>query len=259
MNTEPRAMDTLPMPLDALAAAHGGLGDFLITSPTELNAMLRKLQDGNVLLNVNAPNGSAITATLWSIDTARDSISLNVDAADPQLQAVLDGNEAVIVGYLDSVKLQFDLQGMVLVRGAGGCALSCSMPREMFRFQRRSAYRVRPLLRNAPTATLRHPMIAEMQLSLRILDVSLSGCALFLPDDVPALDPGVLMNGVHIDLDADTHFSANLRLQHITALNAESQGTRLGCELVELARDAERALQRYVEQTQKRRRLMSLD
>lgn len=247
------------MPLDALAAAHGGLGDFRIDKPSEVISMLRKLQEGNVVLNVNAPNGSAITAMLWAIDGDRQSISLSVDSNDPQLQAVLDGNEAVIVGYLDSVKLQFDLHSMVLVRGMNSCALSCNLPREMFRFQRRSAYRVRPLLRNSPMAKLRHPMIGDMHLSLRILDVSLSGCALFLPDDVPALEPGVLMNGVHIDLDADTHFSANLRLQHITALNTESQGTRLGCELVNLARDAERALQRYIDQTQKRRRLMSLD
>ncbi len=252
-------MDTAPSPLDTLAAAHGGLDDFRITQPTEVVAMLRKLQDGNVMLNVNAPNGSAVTAMLWAIDSDRQSISLSVDADDPQLQAVLDGNEATVVGYLDSVKLQFDLQSLVLVRGANGCALSCNLPREMFRFQRRSAYRVRPLLRNAPTAQLRHPMIGEMQLALRILDVSLSGCALFLPDNVPALDPGVLMNSVHIDLDADTHFSANLRLQHISALNADMGGTRLGCEFVGLARDAERALQRYIDQTQKRRRLMSLD
>lgn len=247
------------MLLDALAATHGGLGDFRIDKPSEVLAMLRKLQDSNIVLNLNAPNGAAITAMLWSIDGDRQSISLSVDTDDPQLQAVLDGNEAVIVGYLDSVKLQFDLQSMVLVRGSKSAALSCNMPREMFRFQRRSAYRVRPLLRNAPMAKLRHPMIGDMHLSLRILDVSLSGCALFLPDDVPALDPGVLMNSVHIDLDADTHFSANLRLQHITALNAEAQGTRLGCELVNMARDAERALQRYIDQTQKRRRLMSLD
>lgn len=247
------------MPLDTLAAAHGGLGDFRIDKPSEVVSMLRKLQEGNVVLNVNAPNGSAITAMLWSIDSDRQSISLSVDHTDPQLQAVLDGNEAVIVGYLDSVKLQFDLQSMVLVRGHNSCALSCNLPREMFRFQRRSAYRVRPLLRNSPMAKLRHPMFGDMHLSLRILDVSLSGCALFLPDDVPALDPGVLMNSVHIDLDADTHFNANLRLQHITALNADAQGMRLGCELVNLARDAERALQRYIDQTQKRRRLMSLD
>ncbi len=247
------------MPLDALAAQHGGLGDFRIDKPAELVAMLRKLLDGNVTLNINAPSGAAITAMLWAIDTAKQSISLSVDGSDPQLQAVLDGDEAVVVGYLDSVKLQFDIQGLVLVHGSNGCALTSNMPREMFRFQRRSAYRVRPLLRNAPMAKLRHPMIGDMQISLRILDVSLSGCALFLPDDVPALDPGVLMNSVHVDLDADTHFSANLRLQHISALNTEVHGTRLGCEFVSLASDAERALQRYIDQTQKRRRLMSLD
>ena len=98
-----------------------------------------------------------------------------------------------------------------------------------------------------------------MQLALRVLDVSIGGCALFLPDDVPPLEPGMVMNQVQMDLDADTRFHANLRLQHVTALNPESKGVRLGCEFVNAGSDAERALQRYIDQTQKRRRLMALD
>jgi len=86
--------------------------------------------------------------------------------------------------------------------------------------------------------------------------VSIGGCALFLPDDVPALDPGVLMNGVQIDLDADTRVACGLRLQHVTSLNPESHGVRLGCEIVSPGSDGQRALQRYIDHTQKRRRLM---
>ncbi|MBI4878687.1 MAG: TIM barrel protein [Planctomycetes bacterium] len=40
---------------------------------------------------------------------------------------------------------------------------------------------------------------------------------------------------------------------------AEARGVRLGCSMLGLARDAERMLQRYIDQTQKRRRMMSLD
>ncbi len=68
-----------------------------------------------------------------------------------------------MVGYLDNVKLQFDVHDLVLVRGARASALSARCPRELFRFQRRNAFRVRPLLRSAPMARLRHPTMPDMR------------------------------------------------------------------------------------------------
>jgi c-di-GMP-binding flagellar brake protein YcgR len=50
-----------------------------------------------------------------------------------------------------------------------------------------------------------------MQLALRVLDVSIGGCALLLPADVPALEPGVTLQGVEIELDADTRFVVTCR------------------------------------------------
>ncbi|WP_372527674.1 flagellar brake protein [Piscinibacter sp.] len=252
-------MDTRPMPLETLAATHGGLHEFRLTTPTEITAMLKRLIDGNVTVVLNAPDGSSVAATLWTIDSARSIISFSANADDPQLRSLIEFDEAVVVGYLDSVKLQFDVQDLVLVHGGKASALNCAFPREMFRFQRRSGYRVRPLMRSTPVARLRHPMIPDMQLALRVLDVSIGGCALFIPDDVPPLDPGVLMNGVEIDLDADTRLHCALRLQHITSINPESRGARLGCEMLNAGSDGLRALQRYIDQTQKRRRLMALD
>ena len=110
-----------------------------------------------------------------------------------------------------------------------------------------------------PVVRLRHPMIPDMQLALRVLDVSIGGCALFLPNDVPTLDPGVLMNGVVMDLDADTRVHTGLRLQHVTSLNPESGGVRLGCEMVSPGHEGLRALQRYIDQTQKRRRMLAME
>ncbi len=252
-------MDTLPMPLDALAAAHGGLDDFRLTSPEELAVVFKTLRDGNVPLNLNTPDGRAVTVTLWAMDPVRGILSFSAEAATPQLEALVESDEAVVVGYLDSVKLQFDVDHLVLVHSGNAKALNCAYPREVFRFQRRSGYRVRPLMRSTPTARLRHPMIRDMQLSLRILDVSIGGCALFLPDNVPTMAPGVLINGVQLDLDADTRIHTGLRMHHVTSINPDSKGVRLGCEMVSPANDGVRALQRYIDQTQKRRRLMALD
>ena len=247
------------MPLDTLAQTHGGLDDFRITSPVEIKAMLRKLADSNTPLHINAPDGSALSASLWTVDSLRGAISFSASLDDPQLQHIVHCDEAVVVGYMDSVKLQFDAVDMVVVHGARESALSCAFPEVIYRFQRRGSFRVRPVLRSTPLVRFRHPEMPDMSLSLRVLDVSLGGCALFVPQDVPPLTPGVTLNGVELELDGDTHFTATMRLQHLSSLESGANGMRAGCELLRLQSDSERQLQRYIDQTQKRRRLMALD
>lgn len=245
------------MQLDAVAAAHGGLAEFQITSQPELVKTLKSLADGNVLINLNGSDGASYTTTLWAIDAARGVLSFSADADSNQVQALVEAEDAVAVAYLDSIKLQFDVSGLVLVRGGKSSALNCAFPRVVYRFQRRSGYRVRPLLRSTPVVRVRHPMIPDMGLTLRVLDVSIGGCALFLPDDVPPLQPGVVLNGVQIELDMDTRVSTSLRLQHVTSLNHDAKGVRLGCEIVDPSADVLRALQRYIDQTQKRQRALA--
>jgi flagellar brake protein len=251
-------MDTMPMPLEELAATHGGLHEFRLTTKSEIAGMLQRLCNDNVMLNLNAPDGSVCSMRLWTVDAANSSISFSAEANDPQLQGLVQCNEAVVVCYLESIKLQFDVVGMVLVHSGLSCALKCALPIEMYRFQRRSSFRVRPLLRNAPVARLRHPMIPDMQLSLRILDVSIGGCALFLPDDVPPFNAGVQLNGVVLELTPDTKLTTQLRLQHVSTINQDARGVRLGCEMIDPPKDGHRTLQNYIDQTQKKRRLIEL-
>ena len=251
---------TMPMPLDALGAAPGGLDEFRITTPREIGAMLKLLVDGNIQLNLNSADGSVVSATLWTADPTRGSIGFSVNPDDPALHALVECQEAVIVGYLDSVKLQFDASDLVLVRGNRTCVLNCGWPREMFRFQRRGAFRVRPLLRSTPTARFRFGVgTAEREFALRVLDVSIGGCALFLPAEMPSINPGALLARVQIDLDADTRFDVDLRLHHLTSINADAKGVRLGCEFVRPDGTVQRTLQRFIELTQKRGKLLALN
>ena len=250
---------TMPMPLDALGAAPGGLDEFRITTPREIGAMLKLLIDANVQLNLNGCDGSVVSATLWTADATRGSIGFCVNPDDPAVNALVESQEAAIVGYLESVKLQFDATNLVLVRGQRGSVLNCDWPREMFRFQRRGAFRVRPLLRSAQTARFRWGAgTAEREFALRVLDVSIGGCALFLPDELPTINPGVTLPRVQIDLDADTRFDVALRLHHVTSINAEARGVRLGCEFVRADGAVQRTLQRFIDLTQKRGKLLAL-
>ena len=249
--------DTRPASLDALGAGDGA--EFRVTAPGEIRALLKQLMDDVVPLNLSASDGSAYTTSLWTIDPAAGRISFTADMMAPAVHDIVEADECVAVAYLDRVKVQFDVSDLVLVQGHKASVLQCGFPREMFRFQRRNTYRVRTIERTSPTASFRHPGIPDMRLDLRVLDVSIGGCALLQPGNVPALQPGAVIKGVRLSLDAETQVDAALMLHHVTSTGAENGSVRLGCEIVGLAPAAQRALQVYIDQTQKRRRMMSSD
>jgi c-di-GMP-binding flagellar brake protein YcgR len=251
-------LDTQPAPLDGGGA--DPFAQFRSSHPREVLALVRELRDAGTPVALSAPGGTGIAATVWTVDAERGRMSFDVEPGEPKLPELVETNELTAVAYLDSVKLQFDLQELVLVRSARACALQARLPACVYRFQRRSSYRVRMLDRGAPVARLRHPSLPDMTLALRILDVSIGGCALLLPERVPLLPPGLEMGGVTLELDTDTLLEVTLRIQHASSVQAkDGTSLRLGCELLRLDGAGQRTLQRYIDQTQKRRRLLSLD
>jgi c-di-GMP-binding flagellar brake protein YcgR len=252
----PSFLDTNPAPLDE----RGGIDPyaaFRLEAPRDVAALMRELNDSGTPVQLSAPNGIALRTHVWAVDADAGRLSMRADLEDPQLQPLVEADEATAVAYLEAVKLQFDIDQLVLVRGPRSCALQARMPRFVYRFQRRQAFRVRPLERTAPCVMLNHPATGAA-LTLRVVDVSIGGCALLLPVDAPPIDAGSLLTGARIELDADTRFAATLELRHVTSIHQHTTGLKLGCALKGLDGAAERALQRYIDQTQKRRRLLSL-
>ncbi|MBC7941843.1 MAG: flagellar brake protein [Chitinophagaceae bacterium] len=249
--------DTRPAELDA-QGGNDAWAEFRVTHTHERAALLRQLRDGSVPVILNAPDGASITTSLWALDSSQGRLNFCADLGHPMLGRLVDADDAVAVAYLESVKLQFDLPGLVLVRSLSAASLQTGMPREIYRFQRRGAYRVRAIERHSPQAMFRHPSMPDMALALRVLDVSVGGCALWLPQDVPPLQAGTLLADVLVELDTETRFNAAFTLQHVTVPAAGEAGVRLGCEWRPLSGGAERCLQRWIDQAQKRRRLLSL-
>ncbi len=249
--------DTQPAALDALGD-HDRWAPFRVPNADARVALLRELRDGSVPLSVSSPCGASLRTAIWAMDTAQKRLNFSAEERNPQLQQLVQSDEAVAVAYLESVKLQFELSNLILVRGQRACTLQADMPSDIYRFQRRGAFRVRAPQRHSPSARLRHPAIPDMALSLRLLDVSAGGCALWLPDDVPLLQAGTLFGEVQVELDAETRFSSGLSVQHVSAIGPGEHGVRLGCEWSALGGLSERILQRWIDLAQKRRRLLSL-
>ena len=250
-HTQPAALDATGGP-DPWAP-------FRVTRTQECLALLRLLRDGPVPVNLNGPDGSMMNTTLWTVDANAGRMSFSASDGLMAQERLVEADEAIAVAYMDSVKLQFDIQGIVLVRGAQASTLQCALPAAIYRFQRRNAYRVRPAERQAPIAHFRHPAMPDMALALRVLDLSIGGCALWCPQDVPPLQAGTRLAEVTVALDHESRFAVGLVLQHVSSTGRSDNGLRLGCEWQRLSGSAERLLQRWIDQTQKRRRLLALD
>ncbi len=256
-HTKGLAMQTQPATLEAAADGSMSMDDYRITSAAEIKALLRQLTDNNTLVTLSGPGGGSYTTLLWSFDGVRGVISFSAESNNQQLQQLLEGGELVAVAYLDSVKVQFDVDGAVLVRGAQ-TAINARHPKQFYRFQRRSYFRVKPMGRSLPCAQLRHPAIPDMSLSLRVMDISVGGIAIFLPDNVPMLAAGSTLRHCQLMLDDETLLDVDLTLHHVSVMNPEAKGARLGCEILNLHGNDERALQSYINLTQKRRLALGL-
>jgi c-di-GMP-binding flagellar brake protein YcgR len=248
---EPAALQTL-RPDETSGRAD--LDEFRVASPREIARFLSELCDNKIPVALNAPDGDIETTLLWTVDAVRNRLAFWADACDGKTRHLVERPGHVVVAYLHSVKLQFEIGPLMLEGGDRVSVLSCALPSQLFRFQRRNAYRVRPLLGEALTARLSHPDIPDMPLELSVLDLSLGGCALLLPDDMPVPQRGALLRQVEFDLEVDADFRVDLRVQNVSPRDATAPGMRIGCEFIDARGSALCALQRFVHNVEKRRR-----
>ena len=88
--------DTRPAELDADGGADPW-APFRVSRPQECVALLRQLRDGQVPINLNGPDGSTLTTTLWSIDDKQSQLSFTADPGIPALDRLVEADEGVAV------------------------------------------------------------------------------------------------------------------------------------------------------------------
>lgn len=226
-----------------------------LTAPAEIDSLLSRLIQSGELVTLSAPEGGVYNTNVWVADAARGVVSLDANQQDPNLAKLLQCSDIIAQTYLEGIRLQFNVDGMVQVYGEQR-ALNIRYPSEIIRFQRRSSFRVQPSVSNAPSVRLYHPSIPDMLLELRVLDVSLGGVAAALPHNMPPLEPSTLIANCDLKLDATSAIRSDLRLHHITAIGESGSEVRLGFEFHALRNDAQQTLLSYINHTQKRQRVI---
>lgn len=218
----------------------------------EVATLLRRLVEGDVPVNLSAAGGVRYTTALWAEDAVGGLLVFSVDAGDPRVPPLLSAGRGAAVANLDNIELRFEVHDLKLVRGRDSCALHARYPAEVYRYQRRDSFRVQPLDYSQPVVRFDHPAVAGLPLSLPVVDISNGGLALRLPDDVPALERSDPFDAV-LDLDGTATVHMGLRV-----VRFDVHQRVLGCEILQVAAQDARALQRYIDHTQRRRRMLVL-
>ncbi|CAN5298482.1 hypothetical protein BH11PSE10_BH11PSE10_05560 [soil metagenome] len=242
---------------DEAAHTAPNMGEFQVQAATEIAALLRLLLQQQTRVTLSNAAGISLSSQLSSLDEQRGALNFEVRPADPVLRSLLASGEISAAAYLDDIRVQFELEELMLVNGATGATLHGPLPTQVYRFQRRQAYRVRPSSRS-PQVRLAHPE-EQTELRARILDLSVGGLALLLPPELTPWPLGQILPAVRIELDRGTQFTASLRVQHVHGPSSSVGGTPVGLAFANIEPPAVRELQLYIDQAQKRSRLLRRD
>ena len=233
-----------------------------MAATADVAAYLQQLQRENATVLLSGPPGQSLASHITTLDVSAGVLGLAL-GIDPEgiSQALVASGEITAVAYLGAIKLQFELEGAVVVSGEQGAVLRSSLPERLYRFQRRLSFRVQPAGSVYPRVVL--PGGEAPGPLLRVLDISVGGVALALAADTPrpaTLPVGQVADRLTLELDRMTALRIALMTHYASLIVGDEHGTQqLGCSFVDLDAAALRSLQVYVDQTQKRRRLLKLD
>lgn len=228
-----------------------------IQSAGEIASLLTQARDQDRPVVLRGTSGRDTTCTLWAVDEKAARLYFGIDEHAPALPALLEDGHAGASTSLAGIRIDFEVDSLVLVRGAQSCSLQSSFPRCLFRFQRRESYRVRIAQRSGPAVRLSTAQRPGETAVLRVQDISLGGCSLEWPQDLTPIQAGTCLKSAKVDLGPGERFTADL-LVHSWLPNTTGPGYRLGCAWKNVDGLAQRILQRYVDDAQRRWRSPAL-
>ncbi len=250
-------VDTQPAPINRGDTA-GEWARFRVRNSAKLMAALRELCRNDTPLVVGAPGGKTLQVALWAVDDVNRRLHFRVDTDAQALNELAYESDLWAAAYVDDDKLQFPLMRLNLGVERSRQVLSADIPEQLYRLPRRQAVRVRRNDTDGPKARFAHPAAPEMDVTLKLLDVSSTGCALLSPAGGPMLALGLALKQVEIELDDDTIVFSDLLVHHITRQSGRDGSSRVGCTWQGMPEAAQLRLREWIEGGRRRRDLMSL-
>ncbi len=252
-------LDTQPAEIHLLQGSERW-EQFRLGDPRQMLAALRDFCRRSVPLTVGVAGMPTVVAAIWAVDEMKNTLSFNLaPEAASHIDAIVGAPEVWAAGYLDDAKVQFECAGLRVERSATAFTLRTDVPRFVYSMPRRTAVRVKRADALAPLVQFNHPIAEHARVRMRVLDISMTGCALWrAPGDLP-LPPSAVVPRVQVQLDQNQGFITDMLVQHMTYGDDPRAGMRVGCAWENLPEYAAKILESWISRGRRRRELISLD
>lgn len=230
---EPDAVETLP-------------AAFRIEGALAVRAILRDLKVRRVSVSLHVERHAAAFLVSRIAEVDEEEVEFDLSGQD-ELLDMLAGVEAVIgVAFPGRVKTQFRLAGFELltIDPPGYPALRAPLPVELYRIQRRDAFRVSPPQGDQAQCVRR--LSPDDEARYILADLSAGGAAVLLPPlaPVPALGERWLRS--RIETASDLIIPCELVVRHVVEYPAGSGAHRVGLAFHATPSEVQRQIQLYV-------------
>lgn len=227
---------------------------FRIEGTLAVRSVLRDLKERNVSVSLHPEHdvGNFLVSRIAEVDD--EAIEFDLSGQDSLLD-ILNGADAIIgVAFPGRVKTQFRLTGFIrlTVDPPGYPALRAPLPVELYRIQRRDAFRVSPPDGDKARCVRRLSSNAETRYELA--DLSAGGAAVQLPPEAPVPGVGEHWPRSRIETATDLTIPCELVVRHVAEDPPGSGAHRVGMSFFATPSEVQRQIQLYVLEIDRRSR-----
>jgi c-di-GMP-binding flagellar brake protein YcgR len=220
---------------------------YLLQSPREIRQLLTSLVTGRALVSAQLTPGnqSFLTAILGLAD---DDTALLLDGStDESINTRIEqAAQITCITQLHNIRIQFQVENPARIQVDGRPAFRALLPESVLRLQRREFYRLQTPVTQSVICEL--PIAGGMPAEVRIIDISSGGIAIAVPPSDFVFEPHMEFPGCTLRLPDAEAISARLVVRNLFRLVNRNgiEMQRAGCEFLDLPRNADSIIQRYI-------------
>lgn len=217
-----------------------------VSSAVEVAHLLRQLIKNRELLTVSFNQGrDSLRTMLLDADTSRGVLVFD-GSGDPAVnRQIIAAAKHIFTGALLGAKVRFSGSGVKEVQYRGAPALAMKLPASIVRIQNRETFRVQ----TGGSAACHLPVPGRGSVKVPVNEISVGGVSLLLGHGEDAFTMGQRIAGCRIELGGLGTIACTLEVRSLKRTPTRKLG--LGCRFVDLPRQSEALVARYVAQQER--------
>ncbi len=254
MNTAPNPPQTPPISSD------DDYSKYSVNWKKEVVFILRAIMEKGELLTAHFDHGkNLILTSIVGVDPEQEEVILDFGANAEMNQKILASDRILFVTIHDRVKVQFTASRIEKIRFEGRDSFRIELPESLIKLQRREYYRVTTPIAHPLKCVI--PIEGSQKIGISIVDISIGGIGVVLPQIETALEPGMTFPGCQLVLPDIGNIVATMEIRNVfeVTLRNGNKNKRAGCQFVDLPTNMQSMIQRYIIKVERERRAMQLD